>query len=96
MLALKEPLNDYIFNPKTDKIGVYKNYIQLPKDSILENPLVLFKEEQPFEFARAKETKKGKIEFGFYGDPKAMKVRLLSKTPEQFKSIANLIPKKIR
>lgn len=88
LLALKEPLNDYIFNPKTDKIGVYKNYIQLPKDSILENPLVLFKEEQPFEFARAKETKKGKIEFGFYGDPKAMKVRLLSKTPEQFKSIA--------
>ena len=88
LLALKEPLNDYIFNPKTDKIGVYKNYIQLPKDSILENPLVLFKEEQPFEFARAKETKKGKIEFGFYGDPKAMKVRLLSKTPEQFKSIS--------
>ena len=88
LLALKEPLNDYIFNPKTDKIGVYKNYIQLPKDSILENSLVLFKEEQPFEFARAKETKKGKIEFGFYGDPKAMKVRLLSKTPEQFKSIA--------
>ncbi|WP_438972193.1 Ig-like domain-containing protein [Polaribacter sp.] len=88
LLALKEPLNDFIFNPKTDKIGVYKNYIQLPKDSILENPLVLFKEEQPFEFARAKETKKGKIEFGFYGDPKAMKVRLLSKTPEQFKSIA--------
>ena len=88
LLALKEPLNDYIFNPKTDKIGVYKNYIQLPKDSILENSLVLFKEEQPFEFARAKETKKGKIEFGFYGDPKAMIVRLLSKTPEQFKSIA--------
>ena len=94
LLALKEPLNDYIFNPKTDKIGVYKNYIQLPKDSILENPLVLFKEEQPFEFARAKETKKGKIEFGFYGDPKAMKVRLLSKTPEQFKSIAKFDTKK--
>ncbi|MEN8703016.1 MAG: Ig-like domain-containing protein [Polaribacter sp.] len=88
LLALKEPLNDYIFNPKTDKIGFYKDIIQLPRDSIIPNSIVLFNEEQSYEFARGKETTKGKIEFGFYGDAKDMQINLLSDVPEDFKSIA--------
>ena len=88
LLALKEPLNDYIFNPKTDKIGFYKDFIQLPRDSIIPNSIVLFNEEQSYEFARGKETTKGKIEFGFYGDAKDMQINLLSDVPEDFKSIA--------
>ncbi|SEE01109.1 Ig-like domain-containing protein [Polaribacter dokdonensis] len=94
LLALKEPLNDYIFNSKTDKIGFYKDTIQLPKDSIIPNSIVLFNEEQPYEFARGKETAKGKIEFGFYGDAKDMKINLLSDVPEDFKSIAKFDSKK--
>ena len=88
LLALKEPLNDYVFNPKTDKIGFYKDTIQLPRDSIIPNSIVLFNEEQPYEFARGKETTKGKIEFGFSGNAKDMKINLLSDVPEDFKSIA--------
>ncbi|EAQ42587.2 Ig-like domain-containing protein [Polaribacter sp. MED152] len=88
LLALKEPLNDYVFNPKTDKIGFYKDTIQLPRDSIIPNSIVLFNEEQPYEFARGKETTKGKIEFGFSGNAKDMKINLLSNVPEDFKSIA--------
>ncbi len=94
MLALKEPLNDYIFNPKTDKIGFIKDTIQLPKDSIINKPIILFKEEQPYEFKRGKEVTKGKIEFGFQGDAKDMKVNLLSNVPEEFKSIAKFDVKK--
>lgn len=94
LLALKEPLNDYIFNPKTDKIGFYKDFIQLPRDSIIPNSIVLFNEEQPYEFARGKETTKGKIEFGFYGDAKDMQINLLSDVPEDFKSIAKFDTKK--
>ena len=94
LLALKEPLNDYIFNSKTDKIGFYKDTIQLPRDSIIPNSIVLFNEEQPYEFARGKETTKGKIEFGFYGDAKDMKINLLSDVPEDFKSIAKFDSKK--
>lgn len=88
LLALKEPLNDYIFNPKTDKIGFYKDTIQLPRDSIASKSIVLFNEEQPYEFARGKEATKGKIEFGFYGNAKDMQINLLSDVPEGFKSIA--------
>lgn len=88
LLALKEPVNDYIFNSKTDKIGFYKDTIQLPRDSIIPNSIVLFNEEQPYEFARGKEVTKGKIEFGFYGDAKDMQINLLSDVPENFKSIA--------
>ena len=38
MIALKESTNDYIFNPKVDKIGFYKDTITLPKDTIIKNP----------------------------------------------------------
>jgi hypothetical protein len=54
LVALKEDSNDYIFNPKSDKIGFYSDTISLPKDSILENPIVIFKELQPYKFRRGK------------------------------------------
>lgn len=90
LLALEENSSDYIFNPITDKIAFYSDTIQLPKDSILTKPLKLFKETQPYRFRRAKEIFKGKIEFGFEGAIKNLKVSLLSKVPEDFKSIAKL------
>ena len=88
MLALKEPINDYIFNPKTDKIGFITDTIQLPRDSIIQKPIILFKEAQPFTFARGKEVTKGKVEFGFEGDAKNMQVNMLSDVPSDFKSVA--------
>lgn len=90
LLALKEEANDFIFNPKTDKIGFLKDTITLPKDSVITNNIVFFNEIQPFEFKRAKEVSKGKIEFGFQGKQKGMKVELLSKTPENFKSFTQI------
>ena len=68
MLALKEPVDDYIFNPITDKIGFITDTIQLPRDSIVDQPIILFKEAQPYAFTRGKEVTKGKIEFGFEGN----------------------------
>lgn len=91
MLALKESVNDYIFNPTTDKIGFVKDTIQLPRDSIIKSPIILFKENIPFEFKRGKEVTKGKIEFGFKGDAKDMKVNLLSKLPDSFESISKFM-----
>ena len=88
MLALQESVTDYIFNPKTDKIGFATNTIQLPKDSIINKPIILFKEEQPYQFKRGKEITKGKIEFGFEGDAKNMRIKMLSKVPEDFKSVS--------
>jgi uncharacterized protein (DUF2141 family) len=88
MLALEEPVNDYIFNPKTDKIGFVADTIQLPKDSLLTKPIILFKEEQPYQFKRGQEITKGKIAFGYEGDGKNMQIQMLSKVPDDFKSIS--------
>lgn len=88
MLALQESINDYIFNPVTEKIGFSTDTIQFPRDSIIKKPIILFKEEQPYQFKRAKEISKGKIEFGFEGDAKNMQIKVLSKVPDDFKSIS--------
>mgnify|MGYP003664728208 FL=1 len=91
LLALQESLKDYIFDPKTDKIGFYTDTIQLPRDSIITKPIILFKENQPYQFARGKEITKGKIEFGFDGDGKDMQINLLSDVPKDFKSVSKFM-----
>ncbi len=87
MLALKEANPDYLFNAKTDLIGFVSDTIVLPRDTIVEKDIRLFKEAQPFQFKRGKEVSKGKIQFGFLGGiKKEVKVNLLSKVPEDFKT----------
>lgn len=88
LLALEESSNDYIFDPRNDKIGFYRDTITLPKDSILKKPIRLFKEIQEYRFRRAKEVSKGKIEFGYEGKIKDLKVKLLSTVPDSFKSVS--------
>lgn len=88
MLALQESISDYIFNPVTEKIGFSMDTIQFPRDSVIEKPIIIFKEEQPYQFKRAKEISKGKIEFGFAGDAKNMQIKVLSKVPDDFKSVS--------
>lgn len=88
MISLVETSNDYLFNPKTDKIGFYRDTLILPQDSVIKTPLVYFKEEPKYKFIRAKEVTKGKIVFGYQGPLANFNVELLSKTPEKFKSIS--------
>lgn len=88
MLALQESISDYIFSPVTEKIGFSMDTIQFPRDSVIEKPIIIFKEEQPYQFKRAKEISKGKIEFGFAGDAKNMQIKVLSKVPDDFKSVS--------
>lgn len=94
MIALKEAINDYIFNPETDKIGFISDTISLPKDSIIKKPIVLFQENLPYEFKKGKEVTKGKIEFGFTGNAKNLKVNLLSKVPDTFNSVSKFMKDK--
>ena len=88
LVSLQEGVKDYIFDPKNDKIGFAKDTIQLPRDSIINKPIILFKENQPYKFKRGKEVTRGKIQFGFEGDAKSMKINLLSNAPKDFKSIS--------
>lgn len=88
LTALKEDNKDYIFNPITDKVGFVLDTISLPRDSVLKNPIRLFKEEQPFKFKRGREASKGKIQFGFTGKRDGFKIALLSKVHNNFKSVS--------
>lgn len=86
LIALKDASNNFMFNPKEDKIGFYNRLIQLPKDSIINEPLVLFKEANKFKMMRPKEISKGKILFGFEGNRENIQIQLLSTVPSSFKS----------
>jgi uncharacterized protein (DUF2141 family) len=88
LVALKETANDYLFNPKTDKIGFSLDTIVLPRDSIINKSIAIFNENLPYNFKRGKEVTKGKIQFGFEGGVNNLKVKILSETPEDFKSIS--------
>lgn len=88
LLALKEKNSDYIFNPKEDEIGFYSDTIVLPRDSVLKNNISIFKENLPYKFKRGKEISKGKIAFGYEGKIDSLRIDVVSKTPENFKSIS--------
>ena len=94
LIALKDVSNNYLFNPREDKIGVYNRIIELPKDSIINEPIVLYKEVNPFKFSRPKQISKGKLQFGFDGDRSNLKIELLSNVSNNFKSIIKFEPKK--
>ena len=87
LIALEDAVSDYLFDPKTDKIGFYSEAIELPNDSIVNQPLSLFKEELPFKFKRAKEFRKGQLIFGYVGNPEGFKISLLSDVSNDFKSL---------
>jgi len=88
LLAIDEEASDYMFNPRKDKIAFFKDTIYLPKDSILNKNLELFKEEPVYKFKRGKETSRGKILFGYEGRPENMKVNLMSDVPNGFKAFS--------
>lgn len=87
LIALKDQAGDYLFDPKKDKIGFYSDTISLPRDSVIDTSIPLFKEVLPYQFKRAKEIKKGLLFFSYEGNAKDMKVDLLSKVSDSFKSI---------
>ncbi|MBL4746836.1 MAG: Ig-like domain-containing protein [Flavobacteriaceae bacterium] len=85
LVALKDASFNYVFNPREDKIGYVKNYIELPTtDSSF--VLKIFKEVPDFRVLKPKELSLGKISIGYAGVHKDLKVKLLTPTPTDFKS----------
>ncbi len=89
LIALKDAASDYIFNPRMDEIGFYRDTIQLPRDSVLIKPISLFKEILPYSFKRVREARKGQLIFSYEGKADGMKVEVLSDVPDDFKTIAH-------
>ncbi|CAM1342254.1 Ig-like domain-containing protein [Tenacibaculum amylolyticum] len=94
VFALEEETSDYLFNSKLDQVGFFEGTISLPKDSVIIKPIILFKEDQPYKFKRGKELSKGKINFGFTGKQKDMKVEVISKVPADFKAFSKVLKDK--
>ena len=88
LIAMRDPSNNYMYNPSLDEIAFHNEPITLPQDSII--PLQLFKEDKPFKWKRPLENKKGKIIFGFEGKKENLTIELLSKTPENFKKTISM------
>ncbi len=83
-IAIKQQNKDYIYKPKQDKIGFLKEIISLPHDTTF--TISLFKEILPFEFFRGSEIAKGHIIFSYEGKKDSLKLRLLDKMSDEFKS----------
>jgi len=77
LIAIKEENNDYLFNPKTDKIAFIDTLISIPTEQEFE--LKLFREILDFKSFKPFEVAKGHIQFGFQGKPDDFNISLQSK-----------------
>lgn len=82
LLALKEKTNDYIFQPKNDKIGFLNEQVSVPSDSIY--TLTLFKENPDYKLARPSQVGKNHIVFGYEGHADSLDVKLLSEVQQDY------------
>jgi len=85
LVALKQKNYDYKFKPASDKIAFYPDTINIPRDSSFN--LALFKEILDYKLTRPSEVTKQHIVFGYNGIAKDIKIELLSKVTDSFKSI---------
>lgn len=85
LAALKEENPNYIFQPKTDKIGYRRQFITVPSDTAY--VLKMFNESVDYKFRRARQVSANKLAFGYEGDGESMEIKLLSETPEGYASV---------
>ena len=74
LIALRDENANNRFDPKTDKIGFHREYVQIPNDTLYE--IELFKEETPIRLLKPTQTGGGRAVVGFEGNPKDLKLEL--------------------
>lgn len=85
LVGLKEANNDYIFQPKLDKIAFSQDTITLPTDSTY--TLTLFKETLDYAMTRPAHVSKNEIIFGYEGTIDSLVLKTISTVPEGFESV---------
>ena len=86
LLALSDKSKNYKFDPKEDKIGFLREYVDIPTDSSY--LINLFKEILTFKLSRPAEASKGHIFFGYEGDADSLKIEAFNES-EKFISSSN-------
>ena len=84
MIALQDQNSNKMYDPRSDKIGFVKDTVFLPTDSTYK--FTIFKEIPALRVIKPKELTKGHLVFGYEGDAKDVEIKLLTSTPENFKS----------
>lgn len=84
LVGLKEKSNDYIFQPRNDKIAFLQDTITLPTDSTY--TLTLFKETLDYKMARPAHISKNEFIFGYEGNIDSLVLEPISTLPEGFTS----------
>lgn len=82
LVALKDENGNYTYQQKSDKIGFYDKEITVPTDSFYE--IKLFKEISDFKMERPTQIAKQKIQFGYYGDHRDLKIEMMGDKPDGF------------
>jgi len=86
LVALNDNSKNYKYNPKEDKIGFHTQQISVPTDTTY--AISLFKEILKFRAAsKPVEESKGHLIFGYEGKKEGFKVRTISDTSIDYKSI---------
>lgn len=84
LIALQDANNNKIYNPSVDKIGFINDTLIIPTKK--QYNFTVFKEIPELKIFRPKELSKGHLIFGFEGNIKDINIKLLTKTPANFKS----------
>ncbi len=94
MVGILDSNDNYLYNPKKEKIGFIAENISIPTDSTYE--ITVFKEELEFAPKRPSYLKGNQILFGYEGTPNldSLSINLLTQKPEGFISRVIKDPKK--
>ena len=80
LVAVKDNNNDFLFDPKNDKVGYVDGFIEVPKDTLYQ--MKLFKEELTFKVTRPKPVGETRIMFPFEGELEQLSIEMLDSVPD--------------
>ena len=83
LVGMKDKDNNYLFDPKTDKIGFHKEFITLPTSDTTYT-LTLFKEVLPPKVSRPFISGEKRISIGYQGEKDSIQIHPLSPLPTNF------------
>ena len=91
LIALKDKSNDYMFNPKADKIAFIKDSINIPTDKTFE--LALFNSQEEFQPSRPVQESQNKWYLPYFGDNENVEIKI-SKNDSIIQNTYTLLPQK--
>jgi hypothetical protein len=74
LVAIKDRNGNFKFDPKTDKIGFYKQFVTVPNDTLYQ--LELFQEKLPFKALKPTLASGNRLYMGYQGEPKQVTAEL--------------------